>query len=558
MHRASLDHVARLLGDSTSRRAGLRAGLIAALGIGATDALAGDRAGTRRTGGERRDSGRGRGRRTEAGPGPAGPSDAARPGQQGPCGDGSRTDNTCSADGDCCTNYCVGKRCRCKARSMPCASRKECCRGLVCTRGACTEPASGSAGPTGPAGPNSVPTGPTGAILYNQGGLFGATSALAYDYANTGFVGIGVGAAGPTGALHVANHGASNPALVVQAASGQTGPVSLWLDDTGAEMFRLTGDTLGNVIFGKEAGTSLTTGDNNVGIGKSALKSDQDGYENVAIGGFTLENNTGGASNVAIGYYALDTLTDGDKNVAIGKEALYGATTGASNVGIGSQAGYALTTGLNNVFLGEGAGIANEDGEANTYIGYYAGENDSYGSFNTYIGSSAGSNTTDGDYNIAIGAKAYVADDTGSNQLSIGNLIYSTGLDGTETTISTGNIGIGVKAPTEKLEVDGNVKATNVTVPSDARLKQDIAPVSGALGTVAALRPATYGWKDATRFGTKREYGLIAQEVAPVVPSVVHGSEEDEFALDYAKLVPVLIGAIQELQARIDGLEARR
>lgn len=70
------------------------------------------------------------------------------------------------------------------------------------------------------------------------------------------------------------------------------------------------------------------------------------------------------------------------------------------------------------------------------------------------------------------------------------------------------------------------------------------------------MRPVTYQWKDASRFGDRREYGLLAQEVEPVVPSVVHGGNGREYALDYAKLVPVLIGAIQELAARNDALAA--
>ncbi|MFM9105713.1 MAG: tail fiber domain-containing protein, partial [Chloroflexota bacterium] len=152
---------------------------------------------------------------------------------------------------------------------------------------------------------------------------------------------------------------------------------------------------------------------------------------------------------------------------------------------------------------------------------------------------------------------AQVPSGTANNQLSIGNLIFGTSLDGINTQISTGKIGIGVKAPSERLQVDGNVLATSHTTPSDAALKHSVEPVSGALETVGALRPVTYAWKDTVRFGERREYGLIAQEVEPVLPSVVHGGQGREYSLNYAKLVPVLIGAVQEQQAQIAALTAR-
>ena len=49
--------------------------------------------------------------------------------------------------------------------------------------------------------------------------------------------------------------------------------------------------------------------------------------------------------------------------------------------------------------------------------------------------------------------------------MSIGNLIYATGVDGTGTTVSTGNVGVGTNAPTEKLEVvGGNIKTSGAFI----------------------------------------------------------------------------------------------
>lgn len=60
-------------------------------------------------------------------------------------------------------------------------------------------------------------------------------------------------------------------------------------------------------------------------------------------------------------------------------------------------------------------------------------------------------------------------------------------------------------------------------------------------------------WRD-DRSG-KTEISLIAREVSGVVPEVVEGSEETSLGMNYAELVPVLVRAIQELQAEIEALK---
>jgi len=62
--------------------------------------------------------------------------------------------------------------------------------------------------------------------------------------------------------------------------------------------------------------------------------------------------------------------------------------------------------------------------------------------------------------NLIIGYDIDAPSATGSNQLNIGNLIYGTSIDGTGTTKSSGNIGIGDSSPEAKLKVNGTVLAT--------------------------------------------------------------------------------------------------
>ena len=96
-----------------------------------------------------------------------------------------------------------------------------------------------------------------------------------------------------------------------------------------------------------------------------------------------------------------------------------------------------------------------------------------------------------------------------------------------------------------RLEDDGSWSTS-----SDRRFKRDITPAAGLLDQALALRPVEFYMKDQdVAHDPQRHLGLIAQEVQPVVPEVVHGS--DMLSLDYARIGVVAIGAIQEQQAII-------
>lgn len=96
---------------------------------------------------------------------------------------------------------------------------------------------------------------------------------------------------------------------------------------------------------------------------------------------------------------------------------------------------------------------------------------------------------------------------------------------------------------------------------SDYRLKEDVAPMLGALDRVEALKPCTYKWKYDKADGE----GFIAHELQEVIPEAVTGVKDavDEDGkiipqgVDYARIVPLLTAAIQEQQAIIESLTQR-
>lgn len=103
--------------------------------------------------------------------------------------------------------------------------------------------------------------------------------------------------------------------------------------------------------------------------------------------------------------------------------------------------------------------------------------------------------------------------------------------------------------------------ATAYVTASDYRLKENIQPMTGALGAVAQLNPVTYTWKTDGSDGQ----GFIAHELQEVVPDCVIGEKDAVDAdgkpeyqgVDTSFLVATLTAAIQEQQALITALTAR-
>jgi hypothetical protein len=98
---------------------------------------------------------------------------------------------------------------------------------------------------------------------------------------------------------------------------------------------------------------------------------------------------------------------------------------------------------------------------------------------------------------------------------------------------------------------------------SDERLKTDINEITSAesLEKIVGLSPVNFKWTNATEeWADKTQIGLIAQSVESIVPEVVRedyrlGSTGKYKIVQYENLIPLLIGAIKELKAKVDALE---
>jgi hypothetical protein len=100
------------------------------------------------------------------------------------------------------------------------------------------------------------------------------------------------------------------------------------------------------------------------------------------------------------------------------------------------------------------------------------------------------------------------------------------------------------------IRTDGST--TSYVSTSDYRLKEDLQEING-LEKVSALRVYDFKWLNSE----DRTDGVLAHELAEVLPYAVTGEKDGEQmqGVDYSKIVPVLIKAIQELKAEIDSLK---
>jgi len=89
--------------------------------------------------------------------------------------------------------------------------------------------------------------------------------------------------------------------------------------------------------------------------------------------------------------------------------------------------------------------------------------------------------------------------------------------------------------------ISGTNTATSYNTSSDYRLKENIAPMTGALATVSALKPVTYKWKVNGSDGQ----GFIAHELAEVVPECVTG-EKDGMRTEQYEVSPAIPATYDE------------
>jgi len=270
-----------------------------------------------------------------------------------------------------------------------------------------------------------------------------------------------------------------------------------------------------------------------------------------------MYTNQGGSRNTALGFQALYTANGNDHNTAVGNRALVTAGNNGSCTAVGSMALQAATTGGHyNTGVGAEAGIACTTGVSNVFVGYQAGYD-----------------ATDANNNVFIGRGTQNDNAGTSNQVVIGNTARSQG---------SGKFTVGTSSSTYTVVTMGS---TSWGSSSDVRLKKEITDSTAGLSFINDLRPVTFKWKTKGEVDTSlphyedgstelvignsdsnvlTKHGFIAQEVKTVIDNhseVKDGSEIWDENRDGIQnfsptaLIPMLVKAIQELEARVKELE---
>ena len=150
-------------------------------------------------------------------------------------------------------------------------------------------------------------------------------------------------------------------------------------------------------------------------------------------------------------------------------------------------------------------------------------------------------------------------------QVSTGNLLM-------RFEANTGDVGIGIGNPQEKLHVSGNILASGMITPSDLRLKSllksdDIPGLDAVLG----MEVVRYQYNGKSGISsTEPHIGVVAQDFQKLVPAMVGEytyteeneqgdviSEETFLNIRDNEIKYLLVNAIQEQQAMIEDLQAQ-
>jgi hypothetical protein len=234
-----------------------------------------------------------------------------------------------------------------------------------------------------------------------------------------------------------------------------------------------------------------------------------------------------GKLNTALGCNALATATVAGNlscfNVALGVNAMAAIDTdNCFNTAVGYLAGFNIFSTLNNVLIGTRAGCALSTGSNNTFVGTQ---------------DTLCANTTTGSNNVLLGYNARTAAATSNNTITLGNASITT--------------------------IRANV--TTISSLSDSRDKTNIVDLPVGLEFIKSLNPVKFTWQrrepDEVMDG-RSEAGFIAQDLAVAQDAanadylgLVYDENPDKLEATPGKLIPVLVKAIQELEARLAALE---
>jgi hypothetical protein len=98
---------------------------------------------------------------------------------------------------------------------------------------------------------------------------------------------------------------------------------------------------------------------------------------------------------------------------------------------------------------------------------------------------------------------------------------------------------------------------TTYNTTSDRRLKENIELITDGKEKLLAMKPSTFNFiEDENK---TKVHGFIAQEMQDIVPEAVGGDDNGEgmMSMDYGRITPVIVAALQDALKEIDMLKDR-
>ncbi len=372
---------------------------------------------------------------------------------------------------------------------------------------------------------------------------------------STGYVGIGTTT--PSSKLHIAESGAGDVYTLIQKADNTNGN-TINLDFGASASYNTTNNYGGRLRY---------TRTNSNGIGNwDIMSADSAGVPQSRL--TILDNGNVGIGTTAPGA-KLDIAASDSNTLKLTNTQNLGTTLWSGNTASkidfynadpSGPGTYASIQAIGSIDSGAvGSGTANYD--LTFWTGKYSGgalsekmRIDSSG--NVGIGVTNPSEKLEINGNLLLTTSGtshaiHFANGTHRIYRSMGNDLILEGYDSVRlntrgvdilTADNSGNVGIGIDIPAEKLDVSGNVEADAYLYSSDRRLKKNIKPMDeDSFSKILNIDPVYFDWKDTN----KPDTGVIAQDVEEYFPEFIHTNGNGNKTVDYPKLIVPVLGVIK-------------
>ena len=147
---------------------------------------------------------------------------------------------------------------------------------------------------------------------------------------------------------------------------------------------------------------------------------------------------------------------------------------------------------------------------------------------------------------------------THSNKANLDTINQNLGT--TSTGVQFASLGVGT-APdaTYEFKVAGDIAASGDIVAfnsSDERLKENIKQIENGLEKINKISGYEFDWNEDLQKARKgHDVGILAHEIEEILPEAVTRRDNGYLAVDYEKIIPLLIQSVKELSAKVTELE---